>query len=150
MFLQAGKTMCLAGDSIDKQWFEVLGHQLHRAAYLASSPISSVWEGSIQLGDLGCNLDVPKWPGMMKDVGQLDALGKDGQRLARFRYFKFYQFIPGTANPTATSESFLFLAHLSAPHLTHTRRATLGVLYAHLERGRKQSHALLRALLVGC
>ena len=87
--------MCLAGDSLDLQWFDVLGHQLHRAAFLASSPISRVQEEVIDSGSFGCNLDVPKWWGMMKDVGQRDALGKDGQRLARFRYFKFYQFVPG-------------------------------------------------------
>jgi len=87
--------MCFAGDSLDLQWSEILGHQLHRAAFLASSPISSVRETNSDLSKLGCNLHVPMWWGMMKEINQYDALDRDGEMLARFRYFKLYQLVPG-------------------------------------------------------
>lgn len=89
--------MCIAGDSIDLQWIDVIEHQLRRAAFLASSPISSVSVDTLDFGKggAGCTMDVPTWWGMLKDVKQLDALDKDGHRLARFRYFKFYQMVPG-------------------------------------------------------
>jgi hypothetical protein len=89
-----GRTLCLVGDSFDKQLFVALQYALERlkdkgtTACDSGGDIDSVVTGS---ADASCiHTPTVKWWGAMKDVPFVKVLASNGTLLARVRYIKMY------------------------------------------------------------